>query len=85
MCSFSLLPFFQDLSVLLVKADGTLKSPLSRLLCGPAREQLLQTAQARPGDLLLLSAGPLDTVVGRTHKPWPLNTRPDANYCLITV
>ncbi|XP_062338373.1 aspartate--tRNA ligase, mitochondrial isoform X1 [Osmerus eperlanus] len=54
--------FSQDVSVLLVKADGTLKSPLSRLLCGPAREQLLQTAQARPGDLLLLSAGPLDTV-----------------------
>lgn len=54
--------FSQDLSVVLVKADGTLKSPLSRLLCSPAREQLLQTTQAQTGDLLLLSAGPLDTV-----------------------
>uniref|UniRef100_A0A4W5L7I0 Aspartyl-tRNA synthetase 2, mitochondrial n=1 Tax=Hucho hucho TaxID=62062 RepID=A0A4W5L7I0_9TELE len=41
----------------LVKADGALKSPLNRLMPASAKQQLLQMAQARPGDLLLISAG----------------------------
>uniref|UniRef100_A0A8C8CB12 Aminoacyl-transfer RNA synthetases class-II family profile domain-containing protein n=1 Tax=Oncorhynchus tshawytscha TaxID=74940 RepID=A0A8C8CB12_ONCTS len=38
-------------------ADGALKSPLNRLMPASAKQQLLQMAQARPGDLLLISAG----------------------------
>uniref|UniRef100_A0A8C8EK01 Aminoacyl-transfer RNA synthetases class-II family profile domain-containing protein n=1 Tax=Oncorhynchus tshawytscha TaxID=74940 RepID=A0A8C8EK01_ONCTS len=46
-----------EVSVVLVKADGALKSPLNRLMPASAKQQLLQMAQARPGDLLLISAG----------------------------
>ncbi|XP_055739235.1 aspartate--tRNA ligase, mitochondrial isoform X2 [Salvelinus fontinalis] len=49
--------FGQEVSVVLVKADGALKSPLNRLMPASAKQQLLQMAQARPGDLLLISAG----------------------------
>ncbi|XP_056149855.1 aspartate--tRNA ligase, mitochondrial [Lampris incognitus] len=54
--------FDQELSILLVRANGTLKSPLSKLLSAPDTEQLLERTGAKPGDLLLISAGPLNTV-----------------------
>ncbi|XP_071762374.1 aspartate--tRNA ligase, mitochondrial [Centroberyx gerrardi] len=54
--------FGQELSVVLVKADGTLKSPLRKLLSVTATDQLLQRSGAKPGDLLLISAGSLNTV-----------------------
>ncbi|KAI3375346.1 hypothetical protein L3Q82_021837 [Scortum barcoo] len=54
--------FGQELSVLLVKADGTLKSPLKKLLTVSATEELLQRTGAKPGDLLLMAAGSLHTV-----------------------
>uniref|UniRef100_A0A673Z385 Aspartyl-tRNA synthetase 2, mitochondrial n=1 Tax=Salmo trutta TaxID=8032 RepID=A0A673Z385_SALTR len=49
--------FPKEVSVVLVKADGALKSSLNRLMPASAKQQLLQMAQARPGDLLLISAG----------------------------
>ncbi|KAM6948739.1 aspartate--tRNA ligase, mitochondrial [Aplochiton taeniatus] len=52
--------FGQELSVMLVRADGTLKSPLGRFLSETASQQLLQMAGAGAGDLLLLSAGSLN-------------------------
>ncbi|TDH06336.1 hypothetical protein EPR50_G00130910 [Perca flavescens] len=54
--------FSQELSVLLVKADGTLKSPLKKLLSVSVTDELLQRAGAQPGDLLLMAAGSLHTV-----------------------
>ncbi|XP_029309934.1 aspartate--tRNA ligase, mitochondrial isoform X2 [Cottoperca gobio] len=54
--------FGQELSVVLVKADGTLKSPLKKLLSVSATEELLQRTGAKPGDLLLLAAASLHTV-----------------------
>ncbi|XP_034075856.1 aspartate--tRNA ligase, mitochondrial isoform X2 [Gymnodraco acuticeps] len=53
---------FGQLSVVLVRADGTLKSPLKKLLSASATEKLLQGSGAQPGDLLLLAAGALNTV-----------------------
>ncbi len=53
----------KELSVVLVKADGTLKSPLKKLLTVSATDELLQRAGAKPGDLLLMAAGSLHTVV----------------------
>ncbi|XP_024247431.1 aspartate--tRNA ligase, mitochondrial isoform X2 [Oncorhynchus tshawytscha] len=52
----------RPVSVVLVKADGALKSPLNRLMPASAKQQLLQMAQARPGDLLLISAGTQECV-----------------------
>lgn len=49
--------------MVLVKADGTLKSPLKKLLSVSATDELLQTTGAKPGDLLLMAAGSLHTVV----------------------
>lgn len=49
--------------MVLVKPDGTLKSPLKKLLSVSAADELLQRTGAKPGDLLLVSAGPLHTVV----------------------
>ncbi|XP_010881744.2 aspartate--tRNA ligase, mitochondrial [Esox lucius] len=54
--------FGQEVSVALVKADGALKSPLSRLMPSSAKQQLLQMAHAGPGDLLLISAGTRECV-----------------------
>ncbi|KAF1383298.1 hypothetical protein PFLUV_G00130400 [Perca fluviatilis] len=54
--------FSQELSVLLVKADGTLKSPLKKLLSVSVTDELLQRTGAQPGDLLLMAAGSLHTV-----------------------
>uniref|UniRef100_A0A8C9Z7U8 Aspartyl-tRNA synthetase 2, mitochondrial n=1 Tax=Sander lucioperca TaxID=283035 RepID=A0A8C9Z7U8_SANLU len=52
----------KELSVLLVKADGTLKSPLKKLLSVSVTDELLQRTGAKPGDLLLMAAGSLHTV-----------------------
>ncbi|XP_012681218.2 aspartate--tRNA ligase, mitochondrial [Clupea harengus] len=49
--------FNQDVSIVLVRPDGSLKSPLSRLLSEGARLQLLQMTLASAGDLVLLAAG----------------------------
>ncbi|KAM3865641.1 aspartate--tRNA ligase, mitochondrial [Diretmus argenteus] len=54
--------FGQELSLVLVRADGTLKSPLSKLLSVSASDELLKRTGAEPGDLLLISAGSLNTV-----------------------
>ncbi|XP_072544341.1 aspartate--tRNA ligase, mitochondrial isoform X2 [Salminus brasiliensis] len=49
--------FNQEVSSMLVRADGSLKSPLSRLMPDMARQQLLRTTQGNAGDLLLIAAG----------------------------
>lgn len=49
--------------MVLVKADGTLKSPLKKLLSVSATDELLQRTGAKPGDLLLVAAGSLHNVV----------------------
>uniref|UniRef100_A0A667Y9M8 Aspartyl-tRNA synthetase 2, mitochondrial n=1 Tax=Myripristis murdjan TaxID=586833 RepID=A0A667Y9M8_9TELE len=54
--------FGQELSLVLVKEDGTLKSPLRKLLSAAATDQLMKKTGAKPGDLLLISACPLNTV-----------------------
>ncbi|XP_019954842.2 aspartate--tRNA ligase, mitochondrial [Paralichthys olivaceus] len=54
--------FGQELSVVLVRADGTLKSPLKKLLSVSSTEELLSRTGAKPGDLLLMAAGSLHTV-----------------------
>ncbi|XP_016097432.1 aspartate--tRNA ligase, mitochondrial-like [Sinocyclocheilus grahami] len=53
----------QEVSVVPVRADGSLKSPLSRLLSDMAKQQLLQMAQANAGDLIFITAGPRENVV----------------------
>ncbi|XP_051991009.1 aspartate--tRNA ligase, mitochondrial-like [Xyrauchen texanus] len=52
----------QEVSLALVRADGSVKSPLSRLLSDTARQQLLQMAQANAGDLMFITAGPRENV-----------------------
>lgn len=52
--------------MVLVKADGTLKSPLKKLLSVSATDGLLKKTGAKPGDLLLIAAGSLQTVVRDT-------------------
>ncbi|XP_034039192.1 aspartate--tRNA ligase, mitochondrial [Thalassophryne amazonica] len=54
--------FLQNFSAVLVRPDGILKSPLKKLLSDTATSELLQRTGAKPGDLLLISAGPLHTV-----------------------
>lgn len=48
---------------MLVKEDGTLKSPLKKLMSVSVTEELLSRTEAKPGDLLLLASGSLHTVV----------------------
>lgn len=52
---------------MLLKADGSLRSPLKKLLSVSARDELLQRTGAEPGDLLLIAAGSLSTVVRDTQ------------------
>ncbi|CAK6981087.1 aspartate--tRNA ligase%2C mitochondrial [Scomber scombrus] len=54
--------FGQEVSVVQFKADGTLKSPLKKLLSVSATDDLLKKTEAKPGDLLLIAAGSLHTV-----------------------
>lgn len=53
----------QELSLVQLRADGTLASPLKKLLSPATREELLQRTGASPGDLLLIAAGSLHAVV----------------------
>ncbi|XP_017277645.1 aspartate--tRNA ligase, mitochondrial [Kryptolebias marmoratus] len=52
----------QELSVVLVREDGTVKSALKKLLSVSETEDLLRRTEATPGDLLLVAAGPVHTV-----------------------
>ncbi|XP_077414524.1 aspartate--tRNA ligase, mitochondrial isoform X2 [Vanacampus margaritifer] len=54
--------FNQEVSVVQVKADGTLKSPLKNLLSASATDAVLRKTAAEPGDLLLIAAGPYDVL-----------------------
>lgn len=54
--------FEQELSLVLLRADGSLKSPLKKLLSVSATDDLLQTTGAKPGDLVLMAAGSVHTV-----------------------
>ncbi|XP_043990705.1 aspartate--tRNA ligase, mitochondrial isoform X2 [Gambusia affinis] len=54
--------FGQELSLVLVREDGTLKSPLKKLMPVSVTEDLLRKTAAGPGDLLLLAAGSLHAV-----------------------
>ncbi|MED6280416.1 aspartyl-tRNA synthetase 2, mitochondrial [Characodon lateralis] len=54
--------FRQELSLVLVREDGTLKSPLKKLIPDSVTEDLLRRTEANPGDLLLLAAGSLHAV-----------------------
>ncbi|KAJ3594899.1 hypothetical protein NHX12_004204 [Muraenolepis orangiensis] len=54
--------FGQELSVVVLRADGSLKSALSKHLSPADTEGLLGKMGARPGDLLLVSACSLHTV-----------------------
>ncbi|XP_061792706.1 aspartate--tRNA ligase, mitochondrial [Nerophis lumbriciformis] len=54
--------FHQEVSVVLVRADGTLKSPLKKLLADSITDALLKKTRAQAGDLLLIAAGPTDIV-----------------------
>ncbi|XP_032422385.1 aspartate--tRNA ligase, mitochondrial [Xiphophorus hellerii] len=54
--------FGQELSLVLVREDGTLKSPLKKLMPVSVTEDLLRKTVAGPGDLLLLAAGSLHAV-----------------------
>ncbi|XP_006803621.1 aspartate--tRNA ligase, mitochondrial [Neolamprologus brichardi] len=54
--------FGQELSLVLVRADGTLKSPLKKLLSSSVTDELLKWTEAKPGDLLLIAAGSHHTV-----------------------
>uniref|UniRef100_A0A3B5Q604 Aspartyl-tRNA synthetase 2, mitochondrial n=1 Tax=Xiphophorus maculatus TaxID=8083 RepID=A0A3B5Q604_XIPMA len=49
----------KELSLVLVREDGTLKSPLKKLMPVSVTEDLLRKTVAGPGDLLLLAAGSL--------------------------
>lgn len=49
--------------MVLIRADRTLKSPLKKLLSVSSTEELLSSTGAKPGDLLLIAAGSLHTVV----------------------
>ncbi|KAM9718423.1 aspartate--tRNA ligase, mitochondrial isoform 2-T2 [Menidia menidia] len=49
--------FGKDLSLVQVRGDGTVKSPLRKLLSASVTSQLLSRTEAEPGDLLLLAAG----------------------------
>ncbi|XP_038127537.1 aspartate--tRNA ligase, mitochondrial [Cyprinodon tularosa] len=54
--------FGQELSLVLIREDGTLKSPLKKLLPVSVTEDLLRRTEATPGDMLLLAAGSLNSV-----------------------
>ncbi|XP_061097160.1 aspartate--tRNA ligase, mitochondrial isoform X2 [Conger conger] len=54
--------FNQELSLVVLKADGSWKSPLSKHLPDSVKQQLLQKTHAEAGDLLLLAAGAAERV-----------------------
>ncbi|KAI5627856.1 aspartate--tRNA ligase, mitochondrial [Silurus asotus] len=54
--------FNQDVDCMLVKEEGSIKSPLGRLLPDTTRLQLLLKMSAKAGDLLLVAAGAQERV-----------------------
>ncbi|XP_077392933.1 aspartate--tRNA ligase, mitochondrial [Festucalex cinctus] len=58
----SKIQFNQEVSMVLVRADGTLKSPLKNLLSASATDAVLRKTSAKPGDLLLIAAGPYEVL-----------------------
>ncbi|KAL4656114.1 aspartate-tRNA ligase, mitochondrial [Arapaima gigas] len=54
--------FQQEISVVVVKTDGTWKSPLSKMLPESVKQSVHQLTKAQPGDLLILAAGQQDVV-----------------------
>lgn len=54
--------FNQEVTTFLIRPDGSIKSPMKKLLPVSTTENLLQETQAKPGDLLLIAAGSLNTV-----------------------
>ncbi|XP_056913797.1 aspartate--tRNA ligase, mitochondrial isoform X1 [Takifugu flavidus] len=54
--------FGQELSLVQVRENGTLNSPLKKLISPKTTAELLQRTGSRPGDLLLIAAGSLHTV-----------------------
>lgn len=59
----------QELSLVQVRENGTLNSPLKKLISPKTTAELLQRTGSRPGDLLLIAAGSLHTVV-RDYVRW---------------
>lgn len=53
----------QELSLVQVRENGMLNSPLKKLISPKTTMELLQRTGSRPGDLLLIAAGSLHTVV----------------------
>ncbi|XP_076829046.1 aspartate--tRNA ligase, mitochondrial [Brachyhypopomus gauderio] len=54
--------FNQEVDAMLVRGDGSLKSPLGLLLTPGVCQQLLHITHANPGDMLLLAAGAVERV-----------------------
>ncbi|XP_022069376.1 aspartate--tRNA ligase, mitochondrial [Acanthochromis polyacanthus] len=54
--------FGQEVTLVQFRPDGTLKSPLKKLLSASVTDNLLKTTEAKPGDLLLIAAGSVHTV-----------------------
>ncbi|KAK1786912.1 hypothetical protein P4O66_017016 [Electrophorus voltai] len=55
-------PEGSEVDTMVVREDGSLKSPLGRLLAPTTRHQLLRVTRANAGDLLLLAAGARERV-----------------------
>lgn len=79
----------QEVSVAPVRADGSMKSPLTRLLADSASQQLLQMAQANAGDLIFITAGPRENTASttpillHTHADTLITTLVHTNKCII--
>lgn len=56
---------------MMVRAEGSIKSPLARLIPDTTRLQLLLKMSANAGDLLLIAAGAQERVVCTTHMTTP--------------
>lgn len=54
--------FNQEVDCMLVRAEGSIKSPLGRLIADTTRLQLLLKTSAKAGDLLLIAAGAQERV-----------------------
>uniref|UniRef100_A0AAV2JRB1 Aminoacyl-transfer RNA synthetases class-II family profile domain-containing protein n=1 Tax=Knipowitschia caucasica TaxID=637954 RepID=A0AAV2JRB1_KNICA len=54
--------FNQEVTTFQIKADGSIKSPLKKLLSVSTVEELIKKTKAKAGDLLLIAAGSVQTV-----------------------
>lgn len=54
--------FNQDVTQYMIRGDESIKSPLKKLLSVSTTEELKEKTKAKPGDLLLISAGTLNNV-----------------------